>query len=60
MECKFIRIVTNEVEIIEKIKAVGMFGQKSIDVFNENYVCQSFAMADDEVISALLTREVDV
>jgi hypothetical protein len=60
VELKFIRIVTNEVEIIEKIKAVGMFGQKSIDVLNENYVCQSFVINDDEVISALLTREVDV
>lgn len=56
MKCKFIKIVTNEIEIIEKVKNQNMFGEQCIFVFNESYVCMSWTLNHDGTMTAVLIR----
>ncbi len=60
MSKKFIRITTNEPDVIEKIQNQNMFAEGSINVFNSDYICMEWHLKDHGVIDAVLIKEVDV
>jgi hypothetical protein len=56
---KFIRIVTDDVNVAEQILENGTCGNL-INIFNNNYSCSGLSDVDSEgIITAVLIRELE-
>jgi hypothetical protein len=57
---KFIKIVTNDHDVIEDILHQNKYDNGNISIFNFDYTCVDWNLQPDGFFTAVLTKEVDV
>jgi hypothetical protein len=57
---KFIKIVTNDHDVIEDIMHQNKFDNGKINIFNGDYICVNWNLQPEGAFTTVLIKEVDV